>query len=138
MGLDDNGVPYSALPEAALTPTNAEIIIATITITFDPDLLPKLFLGPEEDLYLNQIRLENTTNGSYIDLFFPQALNQSIQIDCANQRVTDLETGFEITWAAVPGPDWPYNTLGVTNVWSVTDTGLTSVDVGWSKHDCWL
>ncbi len=113
--------------------------LANITAPLDTSRRPLIALQAEEAVYdLRAARLKNETNGTYIDLTWPMALNQSLSVDTKTHRIIDLETGLDVPFVGQAGSGvWPYNDAGA-NTWSWTESGATGLTIAIDHRGEWL
>lgn len=123
-------ISRTAEPQSdAPTATGNTAAIDNFQVQLDTDRTPLVLVGPEETMYLMQVRITNDTTGQYLDVFFPMTLGQSIEINCATHKITDLETNQPIMFA-LTASDWEEwirldpgnNTIRYTEVGVVSTT----------------
>jgi hypothetical protein len=119
---------------------NGDVIeLANLNFPLESARAPLLALQGEESFYdLRAARLQNDTNGTYIDLTWPMTIDASLYVDTKAHRIVDLETGLDIPFAGVPGNGvWPYNSAGA-NTWSWTEQGATGLTISIEHRGEWL
>lgn len=133
-------ISYDTEPQPdAPQDTEHLIELANYNFALESARAPLLALQAEESFYdLRNARLQNDTNGTYIDLTWPMTLNAGLYVNTKTHRIVDLETGLDVPFVGVPGGGvWPYNSAGA-NTWSWTEQGATGLTIQIDHRGEWF
>jgi hypothetical protein len=127
-----------AQTDAALE-TGDDLTIDNIELNYDSAYTPKIVMATEEDMYLHNLTLTNTTTGKAVSVFMPCRVGAaSLVIDTENATITDSETGWQIPFALRAGNLRDLYLQPGSNTWRYDEVGVVNVDVDSSWRDRWL
>jgi len=118
---------------------NDYVEVADVTLTIDSTYIPVATLGAEQGNYSLDCVLSNSTTGEGIEIHMQMALDQTLEIDCANKTITYQADGSNqlqaMTFKGNPRRNW-FNLAVGNNTWLFADVGTNGVgiDVTWEER----
>lgn len=125
IGRDLENEEFTTVHADIIEGTSALFRAYNIEFEFDQNRTPKIVIGPEQDLYLLNGRLQNDTTGDYIDMALSMLIDESLIIDCDAHTVTEFVRNVEVPFvlAASNPKEWLYHKPGA-NTYSFTMVGI--------------
>jgi hypothetical protein len=102
-----------------------------MTLTLDSSRVPTFTVGGELTTYDLDVTISNSASGDQFRVLRKIDLNQTLEVDCANRVCTYLADNTPGPIAIIPynQPEWLRLNPGVTNTLTITEAGLTALDV---------